>query len=262
MGKRLPIRVHMKKVIDSLREGNKTWSDLKKLGIPDKTLQRILKKNLEYFGLANKEEGYWVWSEHSMVFDSTEEYKMAVEHSKRLIPSLRGLYKLDVKSLNELHDCAKEHLRNYPEIFEKFEKFEKVFNKRIRYLLEKHGSKIRGPNFLTILDPIKVKRKGTFRFFSQTKYKRRDVPFSIRMEHPDMNYEEFKKTEEFKEVMELRDFLEANGNFTKRFDDYKDLAGKIESLCLKIEWNNPLKGVCSLCREKIKFSSEARLNTS
>jgi len=41
MVRKQPIRIYIKKVIEALREGPKTWTELK-LGIPEKTLQRIL----------------------------------------------------------------------------------------------------------------------------------------------------------------------------------------------------------------------------
>ena len=256
MGKGLSKKENMKKVIDSLREGKKTWSELKKLEIPDKTLERILKENLEYFGLVKKEKGYWVWYEYSRVFNSKEEYELAIEHSRKLIPVLKSLSKVNIETRNEpLKSLVKQHLRSYPEISEKLEKFEKVFNKRVRYLLEKHGSKIRGPESFMILDPIKVKGKSPLgKIFSKTEFKKRDIPFAIQMDSSEMKFEELEKTEEYKEVKELRDFLEDNTAIYNRLKIFKDLAGDLDLLALQIEWNEPLEGRCKRC-PNIKFSS-------
>ena len=254
MGKGLSKKENMKKVIDSLREGKKTWSDLKKLEIPDKTLERILKENLEYFGLAKKEEGYWVWYEYSMTFNSKAEYDLEIEHSRKLIPALKSLSEINVEARNSLHDLAKEHLRFYPKIFVKLEKFEEVFNKRVRYLLENHEKKIVGPESMMILDPIKVKGKGPLgKLFSKTKFKKRDSSFTIQMDSSEMKFEELEKTEEYKEVKELRDFLEGNTKFHDRFELFKELTGDLELLSLKIDWGQPLEGKCKHC-PNIKFS--------
>jgi hypothetical protein len=51
-------------------EGKKTWTDLEKLGVPEKTLGRILKDYLEEWGLVRKEGEYWVWYDQTRIFQS------------------------------------------------------------------------------------------------------------------------------------------------------------------------------------------------
>src|SRR5208337_3169046 len=88
MIKKLSIKETMKPVIEALKDGKKSWSDLKELKvqkreIPDKTLARLL-ENLEYWNLAKKEENYWVWYENVRVFSSKDDYDLAIEHSRIL----------------------------------------------------------------------------------------------------------------------------------------------------------------------------------
>jgi hypothetical protein len=259
MVKKLSIRIQMKPVIEALREGKKSWSDLKKLkirvdenekrSIPDKTLETILKKYLAYWGLARKEGDYWVWYEHSRIFNSVKELELAIEHSRKLLPAFQNMLEVGVLARHPLYSAAKEHLRSYPETYEKLEKFEGVFNERVRELLQKHGHKIRTPNRFMILDPVKVEGKGFFgRVFGETKYKLRDVPYMIDFGHPEIKgINELKKTPEWKEINELRDFLDNTKAFSERFALYGELAGDIAVLCLKIEMGQPLEGTCPLC---------------
>lgn len=106
MGKKTPIRENIKKVIEALREGNKTYSELGSLGIPEKTLDRILKDNLEYWGLIKKEGSCWVWHENKQVFQSKADYELALKHSKNVILTTSEKQGLDQTSiiavLNEL----------------------------------------------------------------------------------------------------------------------------------------------------------------
>lgn len=95
MVKKLPIRVRMKTVIQALKEGNKTYTELLKLGVPEKTLDRILKDYLEYLGLARKDGVYWVWYENKKVFQSKHDYDIALKHSRYLTLSTSDKQRLD-----------------------------------------------------------------------------------------------------------------------------------------------------------------------
>jgi hypothetical protein len=241
MVKKLPIRERMKVVIETLRKGKKTWTELKKLGVPEKTLDRILKDYLEYWGLAKKEGYYWVWYEYSREI-SPHDYQLAIEHSKKLIPALKNMLNVAVIERHELHSAAKEHLKSYPEIYGKLGKFEKAFNDRVRELLEKHGDKIRTPDKFFILDPVTMKKKGFLGKLgiSETKFRRRDVPFMIAWKG-ELN------ESEIRDVKELRDLLENTKAFNERFEIYREFAGDISLLILKIEMGEPLEGKCFLC---------------
>jgi hypothetical protein len=140
-------------------------------------------------------------------------------------------------------------LKSYPEIYKKLEKFEGAFDERVRYLLEKYRSNIMGPDKFAMFDTIDVKGKGFLgKHFSTTELKRRDVPWTIYYGFPKgITDEEIKKTEEYKEINELRDFLEGTRQFNERLEIYRELAGDLAWLSQKIEMGQPLEGKCSLC---------------
>ena len=240
MLKKQPIRFRIKTVIEALREGKKKWSDLVSLGIPEKTLSRVLNDYLIFWGLVKKEGEYYVWHENLRVFKSFREYKLAIRHSRQLIPALKSI--LDIKlEKNPLYLAAKEHLQSgYPEIYAKLEKFESEFTERIRYLLVKHGDKIKvgGRDFMLLIPEVKKKKGFLGKLgFNDVEFKKVDIPFLI----------EGRKKEEEKELLELRDFLSDTKAFNERFEVYRDLAGDISLLILKIEMGEPLEGKCSLC---------------
>ena len=254
MVKKLSTMESMKPVVAALRDGKKPWSELSKVKaknktIPEKTLDRRL-KDLEYLGLAKKEGDYWVWYEHLRIFNSQFDYDLAIKHSRELIPAIRSMLSIKETERTELYFAAKEHLRSYPETCAKLEKFEKFFDGRVRELLRKHGSKIRTPDTFMLLDPVKVKGKGLLGgLFSTTEFKRRKVPYMLDFgDHPEIkDINELKKTEEYKELMELREFLDDTKKFNERFEVYGELARDLAVLSLRIEMGEPLEGKCSLC---------------
>ena len=215
MAKKQPIRIRMKPLITALREGKKTWSDLSKLDIPDKTLERILKDYLQYWGLAQKRGDYWVWYEHLRVFDSGREYGLAVEHSRKLLPEFQQIL-LEGRIYDPtLHSAAKEHLKSYPEIYHKLEEFEKGladFNKK---LLQ---------NEKLLQDLYNPDRRGPFGF----------IPFYENLDPTRPREEDIKEKLGGKELKALLEI-------------YRELSGHISLLSLKIENGQPLEGICPLC---------------
>ena len=238
MVKKLPIRQRMKPVINALREGKKTWSELKAFDIPDKTLHRILEDYLKKWGLADKEGDYWVWYEYSRVFKSRADYDLAIDHSRQLLPALRNILEVATIERHPLYSYVKEHLRFYPETYRKLEKFEEAFNERVRELFHKQGHRIiTSSNFLR-LESVQVKG----RFFSRTKFVKKNVPLMIG------DYEKNLSETDLKEIKELRDLLEDTKAFNERFEIYRELAGDISLLIAKVEVGlEPLEGKCSLC---------------
>jgi hypothetical protein len=223
MVKKLSIRHRMKPVIDALKEGKKTWSDLRKLDIPEKTLARILKDYLEYFGLVRKEGNFWVWQENArVVFSSKDEYDLALEHSKKVFPPFKQMLQYSAHYKDPtVYLAVREHLKSYPEIIRRLKKFEKAFaglNEKLvqnKEMLAQHR--------------VNAELGGPFRFSAF--------------------YDEWNpatsKESELKDKLgkELKSFL----------DIYRPLAGDISLLELKIEMGQPLEGACSLC-PKVKIA--------
>jgi len=132
MVKKQPIRHRIKAVIEALKEGKKTWSELVNLGIPEKTLERVLKDYLIYWGLVRKEGDYYVWHEYVRTFQTPREYEVFLRHSKQIVPELFVLISSKFSVSKNHYYNAREHLRTgYPEIYEKLLKIEAFFGKRL-----------------------------------------------------------------------------------------------------------------------------------
>ncbi|MEM1589675.1 MAG: hypothetical protein QXQ47_02300 [Candidatus Bathyarchaeia archaeon] len=245
MVRKQPIRFRIKKVIDALKEGKKTWSELEALGVPEKTLNRVLKDYLMYWDLVRKEGEYYVWFENLRVFKSRHEYELSVKHSRGLIPAFKKIMDVSASVEPKLYQAVKEHLKTgYPEIHHKLEKFETVYNSRFRYLFGKYKDRILTPDKFMLLRPVKVK-KG--RFFSNTELVPVPVQYIIKTEgaNPD----------ELKEIDELSNLLRGVVTSLETERVYKELVGDISLLILKIEMGEPLDGKCFLC-PKIRIEEE------
>ena len=140
------------KVIQILREGPKTWSELQKqTNIPERTLTNIL-NTLNDWGLARKlDDGRWALYTYERVYRSFEEWKQAILHSEKLISAINtlifelrgGFVLLDKNAINmkkpklyheiietletpsrtdyEIVKLFLQHLKSgYPEIFKSF----------------------------------------------------------------------------------------------------------------------------------------------
>ena len=226
MVKKTPIRVHLKKIIDALREGKKTWSELANLGIPEKSLQRALKENLQYWGLAEKKDNYWIWYDNLRVFNSDQEFKVAIEHSKKLLPAFDRIKEFRFNFEDSLYLAAKEHLRSYPEIYQKLEKLEAVVNPKNKALIQKHSQ--------SVMDRYKI--DDPF------------VIFSFIVKWNPANSED--TTQRDRLLNELKPHLESL--LKPYFDIYREFSGDISLLELKIKMGTPLEGRCFLC-PKVKI---------
>jgi hypothetical protein len=243
MVKKLPIRVRMKEVIKSLMDGKKTWTDLKNLKVPEKTLDRILKDYLIYWGLVRKEDEYYVWYDQAKVFQSRDDYDLAIKHSRKLIPTLRSMLNASEVYEPQLLSASEEHLKSYPEIYQKHVKFDELFNQKIRKLFSKYRDRIKlpGRDFM-ILDPITIKKEGFLGRLgaTETKFKKRDVPYMI-------DWKGNLTEEQIKEIKELQAILDNKASIHKEFQLFRELAGDLSVLVLKTEMGTPLEGRCSLC---------------
>jgi len=134
------------------------------------------------------------------------------------------------------------HLKSYPEAYQKLERFEEVFSERVRELFHKYGHRIRTPDRFMMMHFEKKKGKGFLgKIFGETVLVKDDVPYMI-----DWGPEE-PTEEEMKEINELRDFLDNTKVFNERFAVYRELAGDIAMLSLKVEMGQPLEGSCTIC---------------
>jgi len=187
MVKGLSIGLRGKPVIEALREGKKTWTELRKLDVPEKTLSRILKECLEYWGLVVKEGEYWTWYEHSRIFNSRQELDLFADHSKKLLPKLYNMLKAPAEDIfidirppraeqmakdvgkqtmeqfvreTKNKEYIEQHLRTgYPRIFAQLQrlrelrdKLQEVQQNKANELLQKLQGKVRTPDQFMLMD--------------------------------------------------------------------------------------------------------------
>lgn len=251
----------MRLILDKLEEKPMSTSEIEQLfskSAGDKIVKRSVQNymaELIALGLVfyNSEDGIYELLENKKVFQNRHNYEIALKHSEKLLPALKNILNIMTVERHVLHPYVKQHLKSYPNIYQKLEKLEAAFDERIRYLLSKHGSRVKGPNEFLILDPVKVKRRGFLgRFFYETKFKRRNVPYMIDLSHPGMAYEDFVKSESYREIVELKKFLDDGEKVAEMFEVYGELAADLAVLALKVEMGQPLEGKCALC-PKVKI---------
>jgi len=188
-------------------------------------------KTLDYWGLAekDKESGKWVWHENSQVFDSEKEYNLAIEHSRKLITALDEMKNFYFDLENPLFLSAKEHLRNYPDIYKNLEKLEELTNLKNKELIQRISQSISDPH----------KR------LEQYKY------------HPFQLILFLLAWDPSPDDVETRDNLVAalKPDFEGSFPIITEFSGGISLLKLKVEMGTPLEGKCFSC-PKIKIKNE------
>jgi len=139
--------------------------------------------------------------------------------------------------------AAEEHLKSYPETYVNHKTFARIFNQRLRDLLSKYGNRIKlpGRDFIR-LEPVAIKKNGFLGKLGATEtiFKRKDVPYMMDLEG---NLNE----QQIQEIKELETALLNKKAFNEKYEIYRQLAGDISVLILKIEMGEPLEGHCSLC---------------
>lgn len=266
MEKKLSIRESMKPVVDALRDGKKSWSDLKQLkvqkrDIPEKTLDRIL-DYLQYWQLVKKEGVYWVWYEHSRIFNSTDEFNLYLDHSRKLIPALKSIIGITPEEEHPLESYADEHLRSYPEVYQKLTKFRDLQQKQVGKLFGMIKGRIKTPDKMWTMHFEKRKTESFIgRIFGESVLVKEDVPYYLGpftlkelgeiqklLGHPTRIYESGKGDK--KEYMIHGPIRVAM--LDEMFELYREIAGDISLLILKVDNGEPLEGICSLC-PKVKI---------
>jgi len=97
-----------KKVIDALRSRPLRFGELVKQGIPEKTVERILRE-LDYYRLVTKGErgrlDYWYWYDQVRTpksFTSKQLYEQYMEHCRTLIPSFKHWISIQFLTKDEI----------------------------------------------------------------------------------------------------------------------------------------------------------------
>ena len=220
--KKIPIRFRIKTVIEGLRKKPMTWKELAELGIPEKTLQRILQDYLISWGLVQKnKDGYYVWFEQKREL-SKAEYELALQHSKNLIfgnETMLGISQYTIDSLINAYIMNPEevipffnHLETgYPLIYRKFQKCLETLKER--------GKLIKQITKSLNKDTLRI----SYSFFP---------PIHI---NPSQK-QEFELIEK------------------KLQNCFKDLAGEFAIISMQVKNGIPLEGYCDFCpHRKLKI---------
>jgi hypothetical protein len=268
---RLPLVDAFVRAVEILREkGSVSSSDLLEVIGSRRTAYRALEA-LKAAGLVAEESGMYVWYEHAAVrtYESEAEFKMHLEHSRKLNLSLNRLAGLHVNSSNETDGLtyasyAKMHLSTgYPEIYKVHKEAEEVkakIQEREKRLLDgvkgklSLQSEIKYPENVAkvVYEDIKSILTGHEPSFLS----------DFKVEGDDVNaggYVLAKKVvaDQVKEFLEEQEASTANrklcGNILTLENEYHKLRTGLEEeltrLVLQIESGTPLRGRCDICPE-------------
>jgi len=198
-----------------------TWKELAGLGIPEKTLERILQDHLIPWGLVQKnKDGYYVWFEQKHEFSKTE-YELALQHSKNLIfgnETMVGISKYTIDQLINAYVMSPEevipffkHLETgYPLIHRKFMKCIETLKERGKLIKQVTKS------------PDKDALRINYSLFA---------PGCI-----DIN------------PSQEQEFIVIEKKLEKKIENcLKDLAGEFAIIFMQVKNGIPLEGYCDFC---------------
>jgi len=258
------MRESLKKVVDALMEGEKTYSELLKLGIPEKTLTRVLKDILEFIGLAIKTNGYWAWYTYKKKYNPTM-LPLASKHAKQLAPGFEAVLPFHVptrytvgdnrvlteQQINQLKENALAHIKTgYPNINNTLTQFRKLKSKLDKIQTEETTKFVN-----------RLEREGKTHLHIESKNAYLLGPFETEeelrdlMEKHDMTIHGFHRVENGAWFMEGPIYFGKVevANFLKTREALmqvnQSLSAQIGKLLLQIEWGHPLDGECDSCRE-------------
>jgi len=245
-------KVAIRKVIESLREGPKSWGELKKLGIKERALSRILTEYLGYWGLVEKtEEGDWIWYEYKRTYDSEREYELAFEHSGKLIEGLdlipvavdlgdffrKSQYGLKGKRKANLAEAFRLHLKTgYPEAYERMIELQDVRTGRERIADEIRQEFPKECRRVLIQSPKDLGPHFLIEYLNRFLTNEGRVP----REHRG-NMKKIANLIRQDKIDRIKDNKATTTNI------YLEFTSEIERIRMKIEHGEPLLGLCDLC---------------
>lgn len=266
--KRLERLIRRKKVINILRKKRIRHNDLvRESEIPETTVERILKE-LKILDLADqdREDGivYWAWYEYATVFSSEEQFKRAIDHSRKLLPGLEVILRTQ-EGKGEKEDtereCVEQHLSSgYPKISTKLNKLRKQETElgelkkgKIKELLDglQSSEDIEiGPYvYFQGLRPVYDLSSW---FINQILLRKPPSVYVVPSYH--IEGKDKKKVEEMgRKIEQLIKAIDQNelDDLAKLQDEmlriHTEVAGDIHRLIWRIDHGQPLKGKCDLC---------------
>ncbi len=238
---------NIKKVIDALRENPRKWTDLKKITrIADKSLARILKDYLQYWGLVTNVEGQWSWYQHVKAYATENDRNLAIDHSQKLLSHLhesgRKFNELNVLRITDILvfdnsaslyiESIRKHLRTgyYPEIFEYMEQYKNLMDKSGLFRISAYP-------IITVSD-FELSKLDEVIEISEIA----NLPIGYEPKDDDEGDGERIEAEKYIEKVVLIEILTLQNRIARRFI----------SLLFSIENGNPLRGLCDHCPNTIE----------
>lgn len=210
----------IKKVIESLREGPKSWSQLKQLGIPATSLTRILVDYLKYWGLTSQVDKRWIWFQQlPEPYSYKEEYERFLHHSQLLIPTFEALLRKPTLDPSDTAIYAEQHIKtSYPEVDETLKKFREVLiqaNEAENELLRDYPDLKMYHNLLSFAtpDPNAPFRTDIFKI--------KEIPVDTRLKCAEL--------------------------YDRKMKAELDFSDEIQKIIIKTRHGTPLSGTCGLC---------------
>jgi len=225
---------NIKRVIYSLKESPKTFNELKKTGVPERSLARILKEYLPDWGLVYKDENnYYNWYENVRTYENENDYKLALNHSKRLVLSSLGNKRYDKTDpflmLDTLAFLDKDPLLNNDDV-NFLRHLETGYIDAYKFLMEYR--KLLDEMGFRDLEEYGLPLFGKFNHDFESPDELIQVAASIRVGYSMMsNYYSDYDQNKIKRLLFLRDLL----------------VGRIYSIVNGVKHNIPLRGHCSYC---------------
>ncbi len=229
MGRGLNVE-NIKKVIDALRHSPQTYSQLLQLGIPERSLSRILKDYLSYWKIVTQKDGKWFWYDNVKKFSSSDEYNIALAHSKQLLPSISSLLLEDLDPTME-----------FP-IYNKKEKITIGKTLEFKEYVEEHLITGYSDTYNTLIEYRNIKKEyeEELKHYSTT-YSIEGLSYfnwesiNNNVDQYESNHVKMTNQEQISKIINRIENL------------YKIIAGDLLLIVKKIEHGTPLKGKCEIC---------------
>lgn len=255
-------RTKIKDVVDALKKRNLSWSELKEItNIPDKSLERILKDYLSFWGLIRKvkdekDREKWAWIENVKVYRTVREFDLDLNHSKKIVPAIdailgedRMLWPTNIRE-HEFKEFLLQHLETeYRDIYGLVLNLRGILGEWDRYL-EEIGAKyhMEIDNWVSESaralghDSISPAHFERWRGQWQEKFGRAILTevfgIPIRVSHSMLHILEFLPDE-------AKDYATAIQG--KRCQIFEDLNSELSKLRSRVNMGRPLDGRCGLC---------------
>ena len=235
-------------VINAVREKPMSWTELIRLGIPEKSLNRVLVEYLSYWGLVEKDSstGLWTWFQHASAFRGIHDYNVALDHSKELLKGFHFIFMalgwpgflrekppgIKGEEIFLLKKAAEDHLRTgYPDVFQDSQEAMQEKENARAVLAKEIWGPLHSLKNLNWKDPRLVMLDDIYDYLPVVHL----IP---------KNKKDVRKIIEKIPGEKLNTFREIGDRVT---EIHLKSCSEIQEIIMRIDNGEPLKGSCSLC---------------